>query len=278
MALNRTWIPSPNYSSRGGTAVTCIVLHTAEGCRDYVSLGNFFANPASGVSSQTGIDDTPGEIGEYLTRDAKPWTQGNANPYCVSAELCAFAEWDDAEWHRHPNMLANTAAWIAEEAAHFGIPIVALDDAGAQGGAAGVCQHVNLGAAGGGHWDCGPGFPMAEVLDMARGGAGAPVPPPVASAPPPLEVPDMIAPPLTFTLDAVQQAFYVDADGDLVHCYARPGQPWTRETLGGGWDPDSGLAHDVGHGNAAQVWGVRADGKRAQCYWAGTRWVTQPLP
>ena len=53
-------------------------------------------------------------------------------------------------------MLANCAAWIAEECAAFGIPVRKLSAAQAQGGQAGVCGHVDLGAAGGGHWDPGP--------------------------------------------------------------------------------------------------------------------------
>ena len=173
MALHRVWIPSPNYSSRGGAGVRIVVLHTAEGARTYQELGNFFANPSSGVSSQVGIDDTPGTVGEYVTPDKKSWTQGNANPVAVSAELCAFAEWDRAEWDRHPAMLRNTADWVAEECARFGLPIVALSPAQAQGSGRGVCQHVDLGSWGGSHWDCGPAFPMADVLAMAAGGAPA---------------------------------------------------------------------------------------------------------
>ena len=172
MTLRRVWIPSPNYSSRGGTAVRLVVVHTAEGARTYPDLGAFFANPASGVSSQTGIDDTPGTVGEYVRRDMKPWTQANANPYCTATELCAFADWDNAEWQRHPNMLANCAAWIAEECAAFNIPIRKLSAAQAQGGQAGVCGHVDLGAAGGGHWDPGPSFPWEQVIDMAATGGG----------------------------------------------------------------------------------------------------------
>ena len=129
MTLNRVAIPSPNYSSRGGTGVRLVVLHTAQGALSFTSLGSFFANPSSGVSSHAGIDDTPGTIGVYVKRGDKAWTQANANPYSVSAELCAFAEWDVAEWHRHPQMLVNCAAWIAEESAAFGIPIRALSAA-----------------------------------------------------------------------------------------------------------------------------------------------------
>lgn len=171
--LRRVAIPSPNYSSRGGATVTTIVLHTAEGATSYQSLGAFFQNPASGVSSHVGIDDTPATVGEYVRRDGSSWTAANANRWAVQAELCAFAAWTPADWSRHQVMLENTAAWIAEEAAAFGIPIVKLSPAQAQDpNVRGVCQHVDLGSMGGGHWDCGPGFPFAEVLAMAAGGTG----------------------------------------------------------------------------------------------------------
>jgi hypothetical protein len=183
---------SPNYSGRGGSGVRLIVLHTAEGATTIESLGSFFQNPSSGVSSHTGIDDKAGIVGEYVDRGNKAWTAANANPYSVQTELCAFAKWDTATWNQHPNMLNNCAAWIAEEAAAFKIPIVRLSAAQAQGGGTGVCQHVDLGAAGGGHWDCGPGFPMDSVLSIAAGGKPVtpgptpptPTPPPGGKAPP----------------------------------------------------------------------------------------------
>jgi hypothetical protein len=93
----------------------------------------------------------------------------------VAAELCAFAEWTPATWQAHPTMLSNTAQWIAEEARAFDIPIVRLSAAQAQDGhTKGVCQHVDLGVAGGGHWDCGPSFPMDQVIAMAQGGGPSP--------------------------------------------------------------------------------------------------------
>jgi hypothetical protein len=169
MVLRREWIGSPNYSSRN-SGVRLVVLHTAEGALTYQSLGSFFSNPASGVSSHVGIDDTPGVIGEYVRRDLKAWTQANANPYSVAAELCAFAAWGPSEWSRHQTMLNNTAQWVAEECAAFNIPVRRLSASQAQSGQAGVCQHVDLGAAGGNHWDCGPSFPMDDVLARAAGG------------------------------------------------------------------------------------------------------------
>jgi hypothetical protein len=183
MTLQRVAIPSPNYSSRGGSAVRLIVVHTAEGATTYQSLGNYFASSASQVSSHVGIDDTPGVVGEYVRRDYKAWTAANANPYSVQAELCAFAAWTDADWNAHPVMLQNTAEWVAEEAAAYGIPLVRLSAGQAQDGhSRGVCEHVDLGVAGGNHWDCGTPFPLDSVLAMA---GGQPAPTPGPTPPPP---------------------------------------------------------------------------------------------
>ena len=182
MALKRVWIPSPNYSSRSESGVRLIVLHTAEGARTYQSLGNFFSSSSAGVSSQVGTDDTPNTVGEYVRRSDKSWTQSEFNAAATSNELCGFASWSRDEWlNNHMTMLENTAKWIAEEADHFGIPIVKLTAAQAQGSGSGVCQHVDLGARGGGHHDCGSGFPIDDVIDMARGGF-SPGPEPITEA------------------------------------------------------------------------------------------------
>ena len=174
MTLERVFLPSPNYSSRGGAIPRIIVAHTAQGASNFRELGAFFSNPSSGVSSHVGIDDTVDTIGEYVECEMKAWTAANANPIAVQAELCAWAEWSPAEWDRHPSMLANTAQWIAEEAEHFNIPIRKLTPAQAQGGERGVCGHADLGAWGGNHWDPGPSFPWERVLQMAAGGTAPP--------------------------------------------------------------------------------------------------------
>jgi hypothetical protein len=172
MALKRVWIPSPNYSSRGGASVRLIVIHTAEGARTIESLGSFFQGDV-GASSQVGADNQDNTVGEYVSRGNKAWTQSEFNPVATSMELCGFASWSTDEWkNNNHNMLENCAKWIAEEAAHFGVPITRLSASQAQGSGHGVCQHVDLGSRGGGHHDCGSGFPMDYVLDMARGGGG----------------------------------------------------------------------------------------------------------
>jgi N-acetyl-anhydromuramyl-L-alanine amidase AmpD len=176
MALKRVGIASPNYSSRAGTKVRLVCTHTAEGALTYQSLGAYFQNPSSGVSSHAGIDDTPNEIGIYVDRAMKAWTQANANPYTVSVELCGFASWTTTQWNAHPVMLSNCAQWIAEECAYFNIPIRRLTAQQAQGGSAGICGHVDLGSMGGGHWDPGPSFPMDQVIAQAQGQSPTPTP------------------------------------------------------------------------------------------------------
>jgi len=188
MALKRVWIPSPNYSSRGGAGVRLIVLHTAEGARTIESLGNFFASSSAQVSSHTGADDKANTVGEYVKRGNKAWTSANANPVAVQIEACGFASWSTSEWqNNHKNMLNNIAAWIAEEAKAYGLPITKLNSSQAQGSGRGVCQHRDLGSWGGGHSDCGNGFPMDDVIRKAGGVVtGGPAPPtaPSGKAPP----------------------------------------------------------------------------------------------
>ena len=175
MALKRIWMPSPNYSLGRSGSPRLLVTHTTEGAKTIESLGNFFANPEADVSSHAGADDKPNTIGTYVRRDNRAWTQADANSAAVSIEMCAFARWPESEWAKHPNMIDNVATWMAEEAAFYDLPLVRLSPAQAQAGGRGVCQHVDLGAMGGGHWDCGGGFPMGDVIQMARDG-GKPEP------------------------------------------------------------------------------------------------------
>src|SRR5215471_11629661 len=154
MTLQRIAYPSPNYSGRGGSDVRLIVLHTAEGSRTAASLGAYFGDPNTQASSHVGIDDQAGVIGEYVLPEWKSWTQAEFNPQAVSAELCGFAAWTRAEWDSHGAMVDNAGLWVGEEAARFGIPLVILSAAQAQAGGTGICQHIDLGAAGGGHVDC----------------------------------------------------------------------------------------------------------------------------
>lgn len=182
--MREIWMPSPNYSSSRGP-YNKVVLHTTEGAQTIESLGNFFASPSAGVSSHFGADNRQrGVVGAYVYESNKAWTQGNANPYCLSNELCtpsgAASGWSRDYWLKNQDtLLRNAADWVAWMCGKYSIPIVALSNSQAQDpNVKGVCQHMNLGSWGGGHSDCGPGFPMDKIIEWAKGGSSpTPTPP-----------------------------------------------------------------------------------------------------
>ena len=95
MALKRVGIPSPNYSSRGGSSVRLYVC-TPLRAHDLPRPGGVFPEPGQRCLDRIGIDDTPNTVGKYVQRSGKAWTAAAANPYSIQAELCAFAEWGTA--------------------------------------------------------------------------------------------------------------------------------------------------------------------------------------
>jgi N-acetylmuramoyl-L-alanine amidase len=261
MSLERVWIPSPNYSSRGGGAVRLIVLHTAEGARTFQDLGRFFQGNVQ-ASSHCGADDTPNTVGEFVKRANKAWHVAQYNSVAVGLEQCAFAAWSRDEWMSHPHLLANTAQWIAEEAAKFAIPIVKLNALQAQGAGRGVCQHRDLGVAGGGHHDCGDGFPIDYVLELARGG-GAPTPSPT----PQLEAVDMIA--SAVSDGGTLHVFWVAPDKRTVH-YRFQGSAQTDWTDGGVFTTTgkdlAGISASRSKAGNLEVFAVFADGDVAHTW------------
>ena len=172
MALARVWTPSPNYGT--GSAKRLLVLHTMEGftgpngaydCAKYFQ-GNV------GASSQVCIDNTPGKIWECVKPGNSSWTQCNFNSVAVSAEQSGYASWSRDYWlTNRAQELRNTAQWLAEESSRFGIPLRILTASEAQGGGKGVCQHMNLGSTGCAHSDCGPNYPIDQVIAWAKGGS-----------------------------------------------------------------------------------------------------------
>lgn len=174
MTLTRVWTPTSYYSS-GGTK-RLIVLHTMEGftgdngaddCAKYFQGNN-------GASSQVCIDNNRGKIWECVARQYGAWTQCGYNGEAVSGEQSGFASWSRDYWLTNRlNELHNTADWIREEAAKFGIPIVKLTESQAQSSGRGVTFHSWLGSAGCGHSDCGSGYPIDDVIAWAKGSVPA---------------------------------------------------------------------------------------------------------
>jgi hypothetical protein len=176
MSLNELWIPSPNYSSSRGP-YNKAVFHTTEGAMKIRDLGAWFANPSAGCSSHHGADNYErGVFGAYVYENHKAWTQGNANPYCLSIELCAYASWSRDTWLNSKGVLVDNAAeWLAYITGKYGIPWTVLSNSQAQDpNVRGICQHRDFGSWGSGHSDCGNGFPIDVVVDKAKRGGSTP--------------------------------------------------------------------------------------------------------
>ncbi|MCU1617207.1 MAG: Phage tail length tape-measure protein [Frankiales bacterium] len=157
--------PSPNYSSRNGTKVTGVVIHTAEGPTDATNLGAYFAQAKVQASSHAGADD--GKRVNYVDYVFEAWTLRNGNPWTDNLEMCGFAHWTRAEWLAHPGMLQQAATWVAERCHARNVPPKRLTPADIKAGRrSGYFAHWDYTQATGDgtHWDVGTGFPW-DVFD-----------------------------------------------------------------------------------------------------------------
>lgn len=158
---------SPCHSSRGGVRPRIAVLHitvshNTAGLKDIDSILTFFSHLSTQASSHI-VNDAEGHDARCVRDADKAWTQAAYNPQALSIEQIEYSDKRSREdWLRY-NMpqLENTAKWLAHWNKLYGIPLVHSTTHG-------VCQHMDLGAAGGGHSDCGPGYPLDVVLNKAR--------------------------------------------------------------------------------------------------------------
>lgn len=159
-----------NSSSRGGTKVLWVVVHTAEGIRKASDLKLFFERSTD--SSAHAVADDSTLLDALVPYDRAAWTLRNGNSRSDNLELCGFAKWTREVWlNEHRGMLANAALWIRRRCQARGIPIVKLSPADVRAGKSGVIGHVDYtqGTGDGTHWDPGPGFPWDIVIKAARG-------------------------------------------------------------------------------------------------------------
>lgn len=160
-----------NQSSREGAHPVLAVLHTTEGPGDdLLGLASFFDQTATQASSHV-ANNSKGESVRMVEDTMKAWTCAGYNRYTWNIEQMGFASSSKREWFtKHTKQLANTAAWLAHCNVHLGIPL----RRGLASGStvritrSGVVQHKNLGSIGGGHSDCGAGYPTGYVIRLAK--------------------------------------------------------------------------------------------------------------
>ena len=152
--------------------VNVLVLHTAEGATDEMSLGSFFSRVTTG-SSQAGIGQDGG-YATYVNYADTAWCAPPLNQEGEHLEICAFAKWTREQWLANMPMLESVARWIAWRCSVRRIPVVLLSDADLKAGKAGVTDHDAVSDVWkkSDHWDVGESFPWDVVIPRAQQLAG----------------------------------------------------------------------------------------------------------
>lgn len=138
--------PSPNYSSRHGARIDLLVWHETAG--PYLGSISWLCNPISQASSHLVLREDGEHCTQLVRLSQKAWTQASFNPRCVSVEHANVTAKGYATEHQL-RVSARIFGWLCLE--------LEVPPRWARGGVGrGVCMHRELGAAGGGHTQCGP--------------------------------------------------------------------------------------------------------------------------
>ena len=95
---------SCNYSSRSGTAISAVTIHTIQG--SYAGAISWFQNCAASVSAHYVIRSSDGQVTQMVLESDKAWHVGSENPYTIGFEHEGFV--DDASWYT-PAMYESSA-------------------------------------------------------------------------------------------------------------------------------------------------------------------------
>lgn len=144
--------------------IALMVVHTTQGhnrpgVSDLEGLADFFRGVEA--DSTFGVDQE-GHRSRFKPDGDKPWTQAAFNSKALSVEQVGFAEESRRYWIvDYHNGLRTVAEILADWSVKYRLPLRLSTSLGA-------CEHKHLGAAGGGHVDCGPNYPIRYVLWWAR--------------------------------------------------------------------------------------------------------------
>jgi hypothetical protein len=161
---------SPMYSSRG-TSITGVIIHATvshnimRAASDLAAIGSVFHHEEASAHVCTDADSTSAR---YVNDAQKAWAVCAYNSSTLSIEQISMSTESEKTWLGPwlPEVI-ETARWVARWSIKYRIPIKRGKIVG--GKVIGVMTHKELGAAGGGHVDPGPGYPMGRLLFLAKG-------------------------------------------------------------------------------------------------------------
>jgi hypothetical protein len=86
---------STNYSSRSGTAISAVTIHTMQGY--YAGSISWFQNPVANVSAHYNMRASDGQLTQMVCEVDKAWHVGTENAYTVGIEHEGFVS--DPSWY-----------------------------------------------------------------------------------------------------------------------------------------------------------------------------------
>lgn len=101
---------SCNYSSRSGTAVSAVTIHTIQG--SYSSAINWFQNCQASVSAHYVVRSSDGQITQMVCESDKAWHVGSENPYTIGIEHEGYIA-DPQTWYT--NAMYNSSAALVRD-------------------------------------------------------------------------------------------------------------------------------------------------------------------
>lgn len=114
------WNPAAtcNFSSRAGTAISAITIHTVQG--SYTGCISWFQNCSAGVSAHYVIRSVDGQVTQMVNEADKAWHVGTENPYTIGYEHEGYVS--DPSWYTIE--MYNSSADLSRDVVNsgYGIP------------------------------------------------------------------------------------------------------------------------------------------------------------
>jgi hypothetical protein len=113
------WDPAPscNFSSRSGTPVSAVVIHTVQG--SYAGAISWAKNCNSNVSYHYVIRSSDGQVTQMVYEKDKGWHVGSENPYTIGYEHEGYIS--DPSWYT--NAMYNSSADLTRDVCNSGYGI-----------------------------------------------------------------------------------------------------------------------------------------------------------
>ena len=168
MSVRRPPFVQDHVPTHGTRDAKFITLHTTEGIGTVESYAAYFRRTADELGSSFLVEQK-GRVGIYVaTLDQRTYHVKGHNSDMIGIEQAGFARTSRNDWltkyRRQLMATAWTIAWLCDE---LSIPcILAANNKRQMLHTKGVLQHSQV--PGNDHTDCGPGYPIDQVMEWAQ--------------------------------------------------------------------------------------------------------------